>query len=90
MPHDLWKDGDVGIPACVLDRNGQVVLGLCKICGQGEYDLAGDCINDFQEGQWWLVELDAMVKDGTSDQKRAVAVVRNLLRTAHSACTSPS
>lgn len=37
-------------------------------------------IEDFAEGQWWLQELDAMVKDGTPDQKRAVAVVRNLMR----------
>lgn len=39
-------------------------------------------IEDFNEGQWWLKELDAMAKDGTPDQKRAVAVVRNLMATA--------
>lgn len=45
-----------------------------------------DCtVADFREGQWWLKELDAMVEDGTPDQKRAVAVVRNLLRTSHAA-----
>ena len=43
-----------------------------------------DCIDDFQEGQWWLAELDSVVKNGTDDQKRSVAVVRNLLKTAHS------
>ena len=40
-----------------------------------------DPITDFQEGQWWVKELDAMVYDkGTFDQKRAVAVVHHLLR----------
>lgn len=34
---------------------------------------------DFKEGQWWLVELDTMVANGTPDQKRAVVVVRNLM-----------
>ncbi len=43
---------------------------------------AGDSINDFSEGQWWLKTLDAMVDQGTPDQKRAVATVRNLLNTA--------
>ena len=34
---------------------------------------------DFDVGQWWVKELDAMAANGTPDQKRAVAVVRNLL-----------
>ena len=36
-------------------------------------------IDVFEEGQWWLVELDSIVANGTPDQKRAMAVVRNLL-----------
>jgi hypothetical protein len=40
-------------------------------------------VEEFQEGQWWLNELDAMVANGTVEQKQAVAVVRNLLRTSH-------
>lgn len=46
-------------------------------------------INDFQEGQWWLKELDSLVKDGTSDQKRSVAVVRNLIRAAQQESDDP-
>lgn len=34
---------------------------------------------EFCEGQWWLEELDTMVKTGTPNQKRAVAVVRNMM-----------
>lgn len=36
---------------------------------------------EFKEGQWWVQELDAMAKGATPDQRRAVAVVHNLLRT---------
>lgn len=37
--HDLWKDGDTGIPDIILDRNGAVVLDLCRKCGRGEQEL---------------------------------------------------
>lgn len=86
MGHNLWKDGDRGIPEALLDRNGQVVLGMCRICGKAEIELDEECLRDFQDGQWWMLELDTMVKDGTPDQKRAMAVIRNLLRTAHESC----
>jgi hypothetical protein len=42
---------------------------------------SGDYLSDFQEGQWWLAELDAAVVNGTPAQRSAVAVVRNLLAT---------
>lgn len=36
---------------------------------------------EYAEGQWWLKELDDLVKDGTPDQKRAVyGVVRKLMQ----------
>ena len=43
-----------------------------------------DPLADFQEGQWWIKELDAFARQdfATNDQKRAVAVVHNLLRAA--------
>lgn len=34
----------------------------------------------FSEDQWWLPELDSAVANGSDDQKRAVAVVRNLIK----------
>lgn len=47
-------------------------------------------LTEFQEGQWWIEELDAMVKDaGTDDQKRAVAVVHHLLRASSAAAAKP-
>ncbi len=51
---------------------------------------SGDYLSDFQEGQWWLAELDAAVANGTHDQKRAVAVVRNLLATVAANTTPPA
>jgi hypothetical protein len=45
-----------------------------------EVQAQGEVLSSFQDGQWWITELDAMTKNGTPDQKRAVAVVRNLLR----------
>ena len=43
-----------------------------------------DPIAYFEEGQWWVKELDNMVENGTPDQKRSVAVVHHLLRSVRS------
>ena len=34
---------------------------------------------EFGAEQWWFAELDAALSSGTADQRRALAVVRNLL-----------
>lgn len=44
MAHDLYKDGDADLPEAILDRNGQVVLGMCKICHKGEIELSEPCV----------------------------------------------
>lgn len=41
--HDLYGDTDKDRPDVICDRNGQVVLGLCKKCGRGEADLSEPC-----------------------------------------------
>lgn len=38
-PHELWKDGDLFVPEHLKDRNGQVALRECKVCGAGESEL---------------------------------------------------
>ena len=43
IPHDIYKDGDKDIPEALLDRNGQVALAQCKVCGQAEGDLEEFC-----------------------------------------------
>jgi len=37
--HTCYEKGDEGCPEQILDRNGDVVLGLCKHCGAGESEL---------------------------------------------------
>lgn len=39
MSHLLYKDGDPDIPRAICDSNGQVVLGLCRICNAAEAEL---------------------------------------------------
>jgi len=47
-----------------------------------ERDAALLDLRDFKESQWWLKELDEAIANGTDDQKRAVGVVRHMLRVA--------
>ncbi|MBC8741853.1 hypothetical protein F6X40_35485 [Paraburkholderia sp. UCT31] len=41
--HLLYKTGDADAPPQVLDRNGEVVLGLCRVCGRAESELEESC-----------------------------------------------
>ncbi|MCR4301607.1 MAG: hypothetical protein NUV51_08345 [Sulfuricaulis sp.] len=41
--HDLYKTGDDDAPLQIKDRNGDVVLGLCRRCGRGEIELDQPC-----------------------------------------------
>jgi hypothetical protein len=50
---------------------------------------SGDYLRDFSDEQWWVAELEATVVKGTLDQKRAVAVVRNLLATVAANIQAP-
>lgn len=49
---------------------------------------SGDVPSDFQEGQWWLMKLDELAAHD-DDGKRAVATVRNLMRTARAQAATP-
>ena len=37
--HDLYKTGDEDAPDAIKDRNGEVVLALCRKCNRGESEL---------------------------------------------------
>lgn len=41
--HQLWAKGDPGLPTVLTDRNGDVVLGMCRVCGQAEAELEDTC-----------------------------------------------
>lgn len=43
QPHDLYKTGDPDAPDVIKDRNGEVVLGLCRRCNKGEIELEQPC-----------------------------------------------
>lgn len=87
-PHQYYRTGDKDAPSQICDRNGEVVLSLCKHCGLAEVELEGSpvclaglhpvALSEFAEDQWWVQELAGAAK--TSDQMRAVAVVRHMLQ----------
>lgn len=41
--HVLYERGDADAPDVIKDRNGDITLGLCKICGKGEAELVELC-----------------------------------------------
>ena len=43
VSHELFQTGDPGCPEQALDRNGEVVLGVCKNCGRVEAELDEHC-----------------------------------------------
>ena len=43
VKHQLWEKGDAGLPTVLTDRNGDVVLGMCRVCGQAEAELEDTC-----------------------------------------------
>lgn len=43
MEHKLYETADNDRPKEICDRNGEVVLGLCKVCGQAEVELQDTC-----------------------------------------------
>lgn len=42
--HVLYKREDPDVPDTIKDRNGDIVLGLCRICGKGEAELVEPCV----------------------------------------------
>jgi hypothetical protein len=51
VDHTFYTDADVEPPDQVCDRNGQVVLADCKICGLVEGSLATDCPGTAEHGR---------------------------------------
>lgn len=41
--HILFETGDPDAPDVIRDRNGEVVLGLCRRCGRAEIELSEPC-----------------------------------------------
>lgn len=43
LGHDCYTNNDADRPDSICDRNGEVVLGLCKICNRAEAELSEPC-----------------------------------------------
>jgi hypothetical protein len=43
VEHTLFKTGDADASAQIKDRNGEVVLNYCRVCGGVEAELPTDC-----------------------------------------------
>lgn len=41
--HELYQDGDSDVPSQLKDRNGDVVLAMCRLCGKAEIELEEPC-----------------------------------------------
>lgn len=41
--HTLYKTNDPEAPATISDRNGEVILSLCKVCGKAAGELGEPC-----------------------------------------------
>lgn len=43
IDHVLYGKEDADAPSSIKDQNGDIVLGLCKVCGKGEIELEQPC-----------------------------------------------
>lgn len=56
----------------------------------------GDCkvvvvlTDTFERGQWWVLEIENALAEGTDEQRRAVAVLHNLLAQIAEGCVDGS
>jgi hypothetical protein len=41
--HILFTRDDLHAPESIKDRNGDIALSLCKVCGRGESELVEPC-----------------------------------------------
>lgn len=72
----------------LVEDEARGIADPAAVVGVGASGPSGDVPSDFQEGQWWLAELDKLAVD--DDAKRAVSVVRNFMQTAHAQVATSS
>ena len=52
MNHILFVTGDPHLPSQIVDRNGEVIIDCCKVCGDFEEGLKQPC--ELPEGSPWI------------------------------------
>ena len=62
MHHVFYKDSDTDAPESIRDRNGQIALSVCRVCGQGEGDLEEFCIVLDQEDRVIIIKANSFAK----------------------------
>ena len=62
--HEFYKDGDKDVPEQIKDRNGQVVLTLCKLCNQAKGEIESDYCPQPTESR---AEIEAKAFDDAAD-----------------------
>lgn len=58
--HLLYRTGDADAPDVIKDRNGEVVLDLCRTCGRGEIELSEPCTDMGTSAQLGLKPADRL------------------------------
>ena len=68
--HTCYEKADPDAPESIKDRNGDIALSLCKICGRGEFELAAPCTpripndNALDDASWAFVEANTDLQPG--------------------------
>lgn len=70
MTHNLFKTGDQFVPKAICDRNGEVVLGMCKDCGKGEVELEGPCDRMYVKTEHGDHYVPFVILDGVKTPKK--------------------
>ena len=61
----LYTDEDKNAPESIKDRNGQVVLSMCKVCGKAEIELSEPCVDPVEKMEQLKGQTDKYIKQAT-------------------------
>lgn len=78
MNHMLYKTGDTDLPSVICDANGDVTLGLCRVCGQAEAELEDECPGLTEVGPWPTGTITAEMRE--TPRARNTAAERKVAR----------
>jgi hypothetical protein len=59
--HALYERADKDAPEQIKDRNGDIVLNCCKVCGMAEVELSEPCVDRVEAAEAHLKALGIAV-----------------------------